>query len=141
MCTLCTTDPMKNPSPPVRELYDSCTTMIAMIKDSLKSGCIKKNRLCVAFRSDCFKYLFGDKGKADGSRSGRLYELKDFPCSYFLGAWYEYLDKNGDGYEIDFSVRMKTNIKWTDNGYYRLDNSGIDLCTKNFYRKCYYVVM
>ena len=47
----------ENPSPPVRELYDSCTTMITMIKDSLKSGCIKKNRLCVAFRSDCFKYL------------------------------------------------------------------------------------
>ena len=106
MCTLHNRS-YENLSPPVLELYDSCTTMIAMIKDSLKSGCIKKNHLGIAFRSDCFKYSFGDKGKADGSRSGRLYELKDFPCSYSVGAWYKYLNKNGDGYEIDFPARMK----------------------------------
>ena len=57
----------ENPSPPVCELYDSCT-MIAMIKDSLKSGCIKNRRLCVAFRSDRFKYLV----TTEGSRSGCL---------------------------------------------------------------------
>ena len=33
--------------------------------------------------------------------------------SYFSGYWYKYLDKNGDGYEIDFPVQMKTSIKWT----------------------------
>ena len=69
----------ENPNPPVRELYDSCTRMITAIKDSLKSGCIRKNCLQISFRSDCFKFLFGDKGKVDGNRSGCLYKLEDFP--------------------------------------------------------------
>ncbi len=105
--------------------------MVTMIKDSLKSGCIKKNRLNIAFRSDCFRFLFGNKGKVDGSRSGCLYDFEDFPRTYFSGTWYKYLDKNGDGYEIDFPVRMKASIKWTDNGY-RLDNSELICAPKTF---------
>ena len=130
----------ENPNPPVRELYDSCTSMITAIKDSLKSGCIKKNRVNIKFRSDCFKFLFGDKGKVDGSRSGRLYELEDFPHSYFSENWYKYLDKNGDGYEIDFPVRMKASIKWIDNGYYRSENSEL-ICAPKTFTECNSIVV
>ena len=103
--------------------------MVTMFKDT---GCIKKNCLNIAFRSDYFRFFFGNKGKIDESRSGRLYVLEDFPRSYFSGTWYKYLDKNGDGYEIDFPVRMKASIKWTDNGYYRLDNSELICAPKTF---------
>ena len=122
----------------MRELYDSCSNLITAVKDSLKSGCVKKNRLSVNFRSDCFKFLFGDKGTVDRSRSGHLYEFDDFPHSYFPGTWYKYLDKNGDGYEIDFPVRMKAGLKWTDNGYYRLENNELICAPKITQRMLFY---
>ena len=104
----------------------------AAIKESLKSGCVRKSRMTVCFRLDCFKFLFGGKGKADGSRSGHLYELEDFPNSYFYGSWCKYLDKNGDGYEIDFPVRMKPYIKWTDGRYCKSDTGELIFAPKTF---------
>lgn len=38
----------------------------------------------MGFCSDCFRFLFGNKGKLDGSRSGRLYVCMNLKISHVV---------------------------------------------------------
>ena len=44
---------------------------------------------------------------------GRLYTVHDFDHMYFPQDWYQVYDQLGDGCEIEFPVRMCSNVKWS----------------------------
>lgn len=122
----------EKPNPPKREVHDCCSNLMHAIKDSLKCGCTRKNDFTVNFRLDCFKVLFDGKGRDDRSRRGCLYELSDFPDSFFNKNWYKFLDKHGEGYEVDFPIRMKPGLKWNSNGFCKLDSGELICAPKTF---------
>lgn len=104
------------PDPPLRALLDDISSFTRAISESLRAGCIRKNKIDVNFRSDSFKILFSNKG------TGTQYNLTDFDQRYFLEGWNRYVCKTGEGFEVDFPIILVHKLKWTNHGYCRVDD-------------------
>ena len=84
------------------------------ISDSLRAGCIRKNRIDIEFRSDSFKFLLSNKG------TGAQCNLADFNDRYFLKGWNRYISKTCEGFEVDFPIVLVHKLKWANYGYCRV---------------------
>ena len=86
---------------------------IAGLQCSLKSGVNLNCTFTIEFRTDVYRFLFGDKGHCAHNKEGRLYSLDDFCKEYFCGEWYRCYDSLGDGCEVDFPIRLCSELRWS----------------------------
>ena len=101
-------------------MLDDVSAFVQAISESLRAGCIRKNKMDVGFRSDSFKFLFSDTG------TGAQYNLVDFDNRYFKDGWNRFLSKTGEGFEVDFPVVLIHKVKWANNGYHRVDDKYVN---------------
>ena len=100
---------------------DCISSFTDAVHKSLKKGVNQSCKITVNFRTDVFTYLFQNKGSAYDHGRGRLYTAQDFDPMYFPQDWYQVYDQLGDGCEIEFPVRMISNVKWSRTTYTRSD--------------------
>ena len=102
-----------SPVPPYRVIADAASHLIAAVQKSLKSGVICNNRLDIEFRTDVYRFLFNGKGRNPPNGRGLFYDLNDFDKTFFYADWYVAYDKLGDGYAVDFPIRLESKIMWS----------------------------
>ena len=99
-----------NPKPSTRNVLDNISAFVSGMTKSLKMGINKGCRISMLFRTDVFQFRLY-------IRTGRLYMLDDFDGQYFPKEWYRVFDKQGDGCEVEFPVRMVCQVKWEPTVY------------------------
>ena len=103
-----------NPKPSTRNVLSA---FVSGITKSLKMGINKGCRISVLFHTIVLQFLFKNKGSTYEHGTGRLYMLDDFDGQYFPKEWYRVYDKQGDGCEVEFPVRMVCQVKWEPTVY------------------------
>ena len=86
---------------------------ITALQHSLKAGVNLHCRFTVHFRTDVYRFLFGDKGHHAHKKEGRLFMLDDFCKEYFSGEWHRCYDRLRDGCEVDFPIRITSKLRWS----------------------------
>ena len=101
------------PPVPLERLIFNVDALICAIGQKLKSK--SRSPVVIAFQHDCFRKLFSGKGRISRDQKAVMLEKDDFPVSdnYFPQGWFQCLDKNGDGAEILFPIRLQTQLSWS----------------------------
>ena len=74
-----------------------------------------RSPVVIAFQHDCFRKLFSGKGRISRDKRAVMLEKDDFcQCNnYFPQGWFRCLDKNGDGAEVLFPIRLQAHLSWS----------------------------
>ena len=101
------------------------------IKDSLRKGITRCNKLTVEFRHDVFKCLFGGKGKSITGKRGMEYSEDDFCNEYFPTDWHKCYNISKECCYIHFPVTMYVSVKFSSTAYSML-GSDLIKCKRDF---------
>ena len=113
----------ENPVKPAKErLYEAGRQFFAGVNTALKGK--SRVQVYVHMDGDIWRYVSHNKGQISEHRGFKLYERDDF-CLFkeLPDNWWYIVDKNGEGYAIDFPMKIKPLVTWTTANYIWKNNS------------------
>lgn len=101
------------PQPSCCCIVNSVSSLTSGIGQSLKLGVNRGCHFTVHFQTDAFKFLFDHRGRKSECGSGSLYGSDVFNPVYLPVDLFRVYDKLGDGCEVEFLIRMCSQLKWS----------------------------
>jgi len=97
----------------MERLIQNIDGLMCGIEQKLKSK--SRSPAVIAFQHDCFRKLFHGKGRTSRDKKAIMLHKNAFSecLDYFPQCWYQCLDKNGDGVEIEFPIRLQLHFSWS----------------------------
>lgn len=92
-------------------LQENTDNLLMAIIAKLKSK--SRGSTVFNFHHDCFRFLFGSKGRHSGDGKSMMLEREHFIMCNFPETWDQCLDKNRDGVKIKFPMKMCLTLSWS----------------------------
>ena len=86
---------------------------------------MSRSAIYVWMDHDVWRYIVNGKGTASLHRGHQMFQKDDLHKLALPYHWWYYFDKNGEGQAIDFPIKIKAVIGWTQAHYMCLNKDSI----------------